>query len=222
MQLDAPVQSAGTGEFAPARLAVGGYVPFTTIDFPGRLAAVVFLRGCPWRCPYCHNAGLQAFAAPGEGEWKIIRQKLEHRRGLLDGVVFSGGEPTAQRGLAQAMREVRAMGFAVGLHTSGAYPGHLEQVLPLVEWVGLDIKAPPDERYDRLCGKAGAWQDFLETLEILRRSGCDFTLRTTVDDFCTSNKDWQDILDWVQGEGLPPPVRQEATLQKKSRKRSVI
>lgn len=206
-------KSAGDSEqrkSAPVRLAVGGYLPFTTIDFPGRLAAVVFLQGCPWRCPYCHNAQLQAFATPQEGAWEAIRVKLKQRRGLLDGVVFSGGEPTAQKGLAGAMREVRDLGFAVGLHTSGAYPKALKELLPLVEWVGLDVKAPPDARYDRLCGKPGAGRDFLESLSIIRRSGCNFTLRTTVDQRCLSPSDLEDLLLWIRQQGLPIPIQQKA------------
>lgn len=107
-----------------AELVVGGLTPFTTIDFPGRLAAVIFCQGCPWRCGYCHNAHLHACGS-GERSWPDVRGWLTSRRGLLDGVVFSGGEPLLQRGLAPALGEVRSLGFATGLHTAGIYPERL-------------------------------------------------------------------------------------------------
>jgi pyruvate-formate lyase-activating enzyme len=82
-----------------ADLRIAGLTPLTSIDFPGRLAAVVFLQGCPWRCGYCHNAGLQPAVTPGAMHWREVEAFLERRRGLLDGLVFSGGEPTLHRAL---------------------------------------------------------------------------------------------------------------------------
>ncbi|WP_295886335.1 anaerobic ribonucleoside-triphosphate reductase activating protein, partial [uncultured Thiohalocapsa sp.] len=107
--------------FAPSadQLRLGGLTPLTSLDYPGELAAVVYCRGCPWRCPYCHNADLQDAHGPSEPTWPEVLDFLARRRGLLDAVVFSGGEPTAQRALGAAMAEVRAMGFKVGLHTGG-------------------------------------------------------------------------------------------------------
>lgn len=200
----------GAGGVWGPRLAVGGYVGLTTVDFPGRLAAVVFLRGCPWRCPYCHNAHLREFGRAEEGQWAVVRERLARRRGVLDGVVFSGGEPTGQGDLGAAMREVKGMGFEVGLHTGGAYPEGLREVLQWTDWVGLDVKAPPDERYDAVCGRRGAAEVFLRSLEAVRQSGVAFTLRTTVHPAVTSERDWKEIVEWARREGLPEPVRQEA------------
>lgn len=174
---DPPVPS---GDAHPPGLEVGGYVPFSTVDFPGCLAAVVFCQGCPWRCSYCHNAHLQPFGA-GRIAWADILAKLERRRGLLDGVVFSGGEPTAQSALADAMRDVRGMGFAVGLHTAGMYPSRLAGVLPLTDWVGFDVKAPFDGRYDLLTGRSGSADLVCESLRILLASGVRHQIRTTLD-----------------------------------------
>ena len=102
-------------------LRVGGVVPFTANDFPGRLAAVVFTQGCPWRCAYCHNPHLisaRGGDAAAERAWPDLLRWLGTRCGLLDGVVFSGGEPTAQHAIVDAVRDVRALGFEVGLHTA--------------------------------------------------------------------------------------------------------
>ena len=160
-------------------LRVGGLTPLSTTDWPGMLAAVVFCQGCPWRCGYCHNPDLIPPRGKHEIPWEDVIAFLRRRQGLLDGVVFSGGEPTLQRGLAEAMREVRALGFKIGLHSGGAYPDKLAAVLPLVDWVGLDIKAPFDA-YARITGAAGSGAPALASLEYILASGVDHEIRTTV------------------------------------------
>ena len=163
----------------PPRLPVGGVVPFTAVDFPGKLAAVLFLQGCPWRCAYCHNPHLQAARGDrGIGFGAFLRW-LDTRRGLLDAVVFSGGEPTANAGLRDAMREVRDRGFAVGLHTGGAYPRRLDQVLDDADWIGIDVKASPHD-YERVTGIAGSGKAARASLRLVVGSGIDHEIRTTV------------------------------------------
>jgi pyruvate formate lyase activating enzyme len=159
-------------------LVVGGLTPFTTIDFPGRLAAVVFCQGCPWRCGYCHNPHLHS-PQGRERHWSDVLDWLEPRRGLLDGVVFSGGEPLLQRGLAAALGEVRARGFATALHTAGIYPKRLAAVLPTLDWVGFDVKGPFED-YRRITG-AGDGETALAALDILLKAGTDHEIRCTVD-----------------------------------------
>jgi pyruvate formate lyase activating enzyme len=163
---------------AAATLRVGGLTPLTTIDFPGRLAAVVFLQGCPWRCSYCHNPGLLPADAPTAQSWETVMAFLQRRRGLLDGVVFSGGEPTLQAALPAAIAEVRALGFAVGLHSAGAYPGRLAAVLPLIDWLGLDIKAPLD-KIDAISGVPGSGAKVQAALQLVLSSGVAYECRTT-------------------------------------------
>jgi pyruvate formate lyase activating enzyme len=160
-------------------LRVGGLTPLSTTDWPGMLAAVVFCQGCPWRCGYCHNPGLIPARGDAEIPWEDVLAFLRRRQGLLDGVVFSGGEPTLQPDLAAAMREVRALGFKVGLHTGGAYPRRLEEVLPLVDWVGLDAKAPFTE-YSRITRIDGSGERARSSLESVLASGVDHEIRTTV------------------------------------------
>ncbi|MDP1926726.1 MAG: anaerobic ribonucleoside-triphosphate reductase activating protein [Thiobacillus sp.] len=160
-------------------LRIGGLTPLSTTDWPGMLAAVVFCQGCPWRCGYCHNPGLIPPRAENETPWADVIAFLRRRQGLLDGVVFSGGEPTLQAGLVDAMREVRALGFKVGLHTGGAYPQHLETVLPLVDWVGLDVKAGFAD-YARITGVPGSGERALAGLQQVLESGVAYEIRTTV------------------------------------------
>ena len=136
-------------------LRVGGLARWSSCDWPGQLVATVFLQGCPWRCRYCHNPHLLPVHGDGEIAWPQVLAFLETRRDLLDGVVFSGGEPLIQAALPEAMGAVRALGFGVGLHTSGAAPERLKAVLPLVDWVGFDVKAPFAD-YARITGVAGS------------------------------------------------------------------
>jgi pyruvate formate lyase activating enzyme len=163
----------------PPALQTGGLVPLTTIDYPGELAAVVFCQGCPWRCRYCQNGHLLARDASTGIVWTEVLGFLRRRRGLLDAVVFSGGEPTLQAALADAMAQIRDLGFKVGLHTAGCYPERLAAVLPLVDWVGLDIKALPED-YPALTGVPGSGQRAWESLQRLVASGVAHEVRVTV------------------------------------------
>lgn len=152
--------------------------PLTSIDFPGRLAAVLYCQGCPWRCSYCHNPDLLDATAPGALPWAQVLEFLRGRSGLLDGVVFSGGEPTVQAALPQALAAVRAMGFETALHTGGMYPQRLAAALPLLDWVGLDMKAPLSH-YDATTGAPGSGLRARESLAILQRSAVAYECRTT-------------------------------------------
>ena len=162
---------------APA-LRVGGIVPFTATDFPGKFAAVVFVQGCPWRCGYCHNPHLQPRKRGGHA-WADVMTLLKKRAGLLDGVVFSGGEPTIDPALPEAIAEVRSLGLAVGLHTACIYPRRLAAVLPMLDWVGFDIKAP-FEKYDTVTGMAGSGEPARHCMDIILASGVAHECRTTL------------------------------------------
>lgn len=160
-------------------LQVAGLSRLSTVDWPGRLAATVFLQGCPWDCVYCHNADLIPPRTPGSIPWAEVMRFLARRRGLLDAVVLSGGEATRQPGLVAAVSEVRALGLGVGLHTAGAYPRRLAAVLPLVDWVGLDVKALPED-YPALVRRAGSGAAAWESLDLVLAAGVDHEIRTTI------------------------------------------
>jgi len=122
----APRRMTVLGGAAPK---VAGLVKMSTTDWPGKLAAVVFLQGCPWRCVYCHNEAILDPKAPGTMAWDEVFTFLKRRRGLLDGVVFSGGEPLIDAALPAAIKQVRDLGFEIGLHTGGAWPKRLAALL---------------------------------------------------------------------------------------------
>ncbi|TDX29452.1 pyruvate formate lyase activating enzyme [Modicisalibacter xianhensis] len=160
-------------------LPVAGLTPMTTLDFPERLACVVFTQGCPLRCGYCHNPLMLSPRRGKPYEWQDVCDFLEDRQGLLDGVVISGGEPTLHRELPAALRDIKQRGFATGLHTAGVYPERLVQALPWLDWVGLDIKGwGPD--FDRICGRRGMWRRNVQSLALLLDAGIELECRTTV------------------------------------------
>ena len=189
---------------APAGPRIGGLTPFTSIDYPGKLSAVVYLQGCPWRCAYCHNQHLQARDAPAGPDWSALGTWLQGRRGLLDAVVFSGGEPTLDGSLPQAMDEVRAMGFAVGLHSAGMYPRRLRAVLSRADWVGLDVKAPLDDDalHERITGVAGSAASVRESLRALIHSGIAHEVRTTAHASLLDDTALLRLADNVAGHGV--------------------
>lgn len=167
-----------------AALRIGGLQGFSTLDCPGALAAVVFVQGCPWRCGYCHNPQLQPRAVAAGvpvPDWSTLHAWLERRRGLLDCVVFSGGEPTLDPALPAALDAVRALGFGTGLHSAGLSPRRLSALLPRLDWVGLDIKAPLGDEglHARIVGRRGGSAAVRASLGALLASGIRFECRTT-------------------------------------------
>jgi pyruvate formate lyase activating enzyme len=183
----------------------------STVDWPGQLAATVFTRGCPWNCPYCHNPhllssedgqpGQTVRAEADEITWTAILEFLRSRVGLLDGVVFSGGEPCAQGALLGAVLQAREMGFAIGLHTAGSIPARFESLLPHTDWVGFDVKAPFGE-YDRITRVPGSGEKALASLRALVRSGVEFEVRTTVHPDLLSRDDLSTLADELESEGV--------------------
>lgn len=157
----------------------GGIQKSSTIDFPGILCCVLFTRGCDLNCFYCHNRELiprGGAALPEEEVWAF----LEKRRGLLDGVVVSGGEPTLQADLPEALRRLKAMGYQTKLDTNGQRPGAVAALVEegLVDYVALDIKATAED-YVQVCGVNG-FQQAAKTAKALQWAGIAYELRTTL------------------------------------------
>lgn len=173
-----------TEAYTPVTLAkyhdipVAGIQPLTTIDFPGRLAAVIFTCGCPWNCRYCHNSSLRA---SGESiEWEGIEDFFRARVGFLEGVVLSGGEPTLHPHLPDLLAWLRELGYAVALHTNGFNPAMLLNILRknLLDYVAMDIKAPPAV-YDRVTRTPNSCIEASRSIKIILDSGVNYEFRTT-------------------------------------------
>jgi pyruvate formate lyase activating enzyme len=188
-------------------LHIGGFTPLSSTDWPGMLSAVVFCQGCSWRCRYCHNPELIPPQGEHEIPWRAILDFLQRRQGLLDAVVFSGGEPTLQANLPDAMREARELGFRIGLHTAGIYPKQLKEILPLVDWVGLDIKAPFAD-YARITGVQGSGDRARACLDLVLQSGVEHEIRTTVHPALLPDEDMKAITRDLADRGARQHVLQ--------------
>jgi len=149
-------------------------------DWPGRTVLTILLQGCPWSCISCQTPELRDPLVPGTVTWQQVRDVISRSRSGLDGVVFSGGEPTRQDGLADAMEQVRALGLPVGLHTSGSYPQHLAAVLSLADRVVLEIKAPAT-LYRAVTGVGASAHKAFASLRLALDSGVDLQVRTLAD-----------------------------------------
>lgn len=182
-------------------IKVGGFTPLTTIDYPDHLSCVVFCQGCAWRCHYCHNPELIPASKASAVAWDNVLAFLQRRQGLLDAVVFSGGEATLQPHLSEAMQQVAAMGFKVGLHTAGIKPQALAAVLPHCDWVGFDVKAAPENAFAVTAVKgsgAANWQ----SLALLLASGRPYECRTTVHWQLTSPNELEALAERLAQQGV--------------------
>ena len=181
-------------------LVLSGLQKLTLLDYPGRVACTVFLGGCDFRCPFCHNAGLiqNPESALGEGE---LLEFLNRRRNLLDGVVFTGGEPLLQRDLPALMQKVKALGYPIKLDTNGSHPDKLKSLIDegLVDYVAMDVKNSP-ERYPETVGvKNFDLSPVSESIEILKSDSVDYEFRTTVVAELHDEKSFAEIGKWIQG-----------------------
>jgi pyruvate formate lyase activating enzyme len=140
-------------------------------------------------------------------DWDDVAEFLAGRRGLLDAVVFSGGEPTRQD-LRAAIVHVKELGFAVGLHTMGAYPRRLAELLPLVDWVGFDVKAAPDE-LEAITRTAGAAATMRTSLDLLIASGVPYQVRTTWGPGVMTRDQAERARAWARSRGAAGPVLQD-------------
>lgn len=183
-------------------MRICGLQKLSMVDFPGRLAATVFTGGCNLRCPFCHNAllvtRLQESPVLDEGE---VLTFLASRRGFLDGVVLSGGEPLMQSGAVDFLSDVQKLGFAIKVDTNGCYPHVLQEILDrgLVDYVAMDIKNRP-EKYPETVGIPNfSLENVKKSIDILSRSGIDYEFRTTVVREFHTAEDITAIAQWIQG-----------------------
>jgi len=182
-------------------LQIGGLVSFTTIDFPGKLAAVLFLHGCPFHCVYCSNEHLIP-VTDGEYDPAKVFDWLRARVGKLEGVVFSGGEALMQADATiEYMKRVHDLGFAIGLHTNGFYPDLLKKVVDVVDWIGLDFKATR-ARYKELTGIDVAYDRMIESLKYWISTGRGLEVRTTCDPRFVSKDDLLEIAEIASSMGV--------------------
>ena len=181
---------------------IGGMQKLTLLDYPGKVACTVFLSGCNLRCPYCHNPGLvlpDQINAPGMPESEVFAF-LEQRKGKLDGICITGGEPTLQSELPGFLEKLRELGYAIKLDTNGTYPGMLNELLRdgILDYVAMDIKNSP-QRYAETCGGADVLSKVRESADLLLDSSIEYEFRTTVCKPLHTEKEMEEIGHWLRG-----------------------
>lgn len=181
---------------------IGGLQKLAMVDYPGKLAATIFTAGCNLRCPFCHNAPLVTHTEQAEtlSEGDVLAF-LSSRKGLLDGVVLSGGEPLLQDGVADLLRAIRTLGFSVKLDTNGCYPERLAALLKegLVDYVAMDIKNCLP-KYPMTVGLRNFDTAPIEqSVTLLRQGSVAYEFRTTaIREFHTA-ADFLAIAHWLEG-----------------------
>ncbi len=179
-------------------MRIAGLQKMTLLDFPRRVAATVFLPGCNFRCPFCHNSPL--LRGTDELSEDSFFAYLKKRQGLLDGVAVTGGEPTLQPDLEEFLSKIKALDFAVKLDTNGSRPQHLEKLLQkdLIDYIAMDIKNSP-AKYEGTSGATGILEDVRQSVELIRSSGVEYEFRTTVVAELHEDGDFHGIGQWLRG-----------------------
>lgn len=187
-------------------MKIGGLQKLTLVDYPNKIAATVFLTGCNFKCGFCHNPELvDARKTKNQPEISesIFFKFLESKRGLVDGVCITGGEPTINSNLPKFIQKIKKLNFSIKLDTNGNNPEMLEKLIEekLLDFIAMDIKTSP-EKYEEVVGGPRNGETFnrvKESVEIIKKSGVDYEFRTTVVPGIVDRKDIEKIGKWLKG-----------------------
>lgn len=183
----------------PIQRPIYSITPFTLLDFPGKTACILWFAGCNMRCPFCYNP--EIVFGKGIKTTSEALDFLRSRKGLLEGVVLSGGECTMHPGIVDLLTEIRRMGFAVKIDTNGSRPRTLQTLISrgLIDYVALDFKAL-EEKY-RLVTGSDLFAEFEESLSLLLQSGLPFEVRTTVHSELLNKEDLNQMTQYLNQKG---------------------
>ena len=184
-------------------MILGGFQKLTLIDYPGKIAATVFTVGCSFRCPFCHNPELvetRHCLVSTETMEKEFFQFLEKRKGKLEGVCITGGEPTIQSDLVDFIKKVKDLGYFVKLDSNGSRPDVLRNIIQkrLVDFIAMDIKDAP-EKYKKTSGGRADLDRIKLSVDMIMNSPIDYEFRTTVVPGIHKEKDFEEIAKWIKG-----------------------
>jgi pyruvate formate lyase activating enzyme len=189
-------------------MIIAGLQKTTLIDYPGKIACVVFLAGCNFRCPWCYSAELvlplKIVKQPRISE-KELFDFLRERQGKLEGVVICGGEPTINKELPQFIEKIKNIGCSVKLDTNGSNPEILKDLVnsKLIDYVAMDIKAPPNSKVHEMIMQEGITiEKIKESVEFLKKGLIDFEFRTTVVPGIHKKEDFLEIAKWIGGVNI--------------------
>jgi pyruvate formate lyase activating enzyme len=184
---------------------IGALQKTTLVDFPGRVACIVFLVNCNFKCKFCYNKELTSHKFFKKSKRELVEEKdffsfLESKRKLLDGVVITGGEPAVSPGLHNFIKKIKSLGFAVKLDTNGTHPNLLKKLIAenLLDYIAMDVKAPP-EKHHLITQSRIHFQPVLESIDLVRVSGVPHEFRTTLYPVLTKH-DLVELSHFLKGE----------------------
>ncbi len=180
-------------------MLISGLQKTTLLDYPQKVACTIFLGGCNMRCRFCHNMDIVENATPFCTEEEVL-QFLQKRKGVLEGVCITGGEPTLQPDLPDMIRKIKDLSLCVKLDTNGTNPQMLRQLIDskLIDYVAMDIKTSLSE-YDSICNAHIDTDAIKESVSILKESDIPYEFRTTVIAEYHNDTTFTEIADWLQG-----------------------
>jgi len=181
-------------------MKISGLQKMTLLDFPGKVACTVFLQGCNFRCPFCHNSDLLGGTGPEEIGVDTLMAFLKKRVGLLDAVCITGGEPTLQKDLPELLEQIKALGYLVKLDTNGTQPQVVKALAEkgLIDYVAMDIKNSPDRYGDTAGTPRMELAPLEETMQFLMTGDLDYEFRTTVVAQLHDEESVEAIGKWLQ------------------------
>ncbi len=179
-------------------MKIAGLQKTTLLDYPNRVACTVFLSGCNFRCPFCQNSEILDGKEENYTQDEFFRF-LEKRKGILDGVCVSGGEPLIGD-ISEFLKKIKSLGYAVKLDTNGAFPTRLKSYVEngFVDFVAMDVKNSP-RRYEKTAGVPVPFDKIRESAEFLMKSGVAYEFRTTVVKNLHRPEDFVQIGQWLKG-----------------------
>jgi pyruvate formate lyase activating enzyme len=179
---------------------ITGLRKFSLIDYPGKISCILFTHGCNFRCPYCHNPELVSGKKGDTISQSAILEFLNSRRGKLDGVVITGGEPTLHKGLIGLIKSIKDMDFLVKLDTNGTNYKMLEVLIEneLIDYVAMDVKAPI-RKYEKVVKRDLNTEVIKESIELIMNSEIEYEFRTTVVKRLLSEEDLKQIVKELKG-----------------------
>ena len=179
-------------------MRIGGIQKSSLLDFPNMISAIVFTKGCNFACDYCHNPEL--FNSGVDYTTSEFFEFLNTRKGKLDGVVITGGEPCLQPDLMDFIKQIKQMGFLVKLDTNGSFPDVIQKLLNenLLDYIAMDIKAPI-EKYSAVSNSTISTDKIITSVNLIMNSGIDYEFRTTVVKSQLTFEDFEKIGDLIKG-----------------------
>jgi len=179
-------------------MKIGGLQKLTLVDYPGKIAATVFLIGCNFRCGFCHNPELIDSSKKEVISEKEFFDFLKERKGLLDGVCITGGEPTIVSDLFNFIKKIKDLGFLVKLDTNGSNPEILKELINSLDYIAMDVKTSM-KKYNKAVGKEIDLNNINKSIDLIKDSNIDYEFRTTVIPGLVDKNDIIEIGKWLKG-----------------------